>query len=412
VLLERASFPRFHIGESLLPYSNPVLRRIGFLETLQQGPFVTKLGATFISEDGERHTRALFGDAPGCEEPSSWHVRRADFDARLLEHARQRGAQVRRGNVLDVRFDPHSALIVYDADGERREVRVGAILDASGRAGVVARHLGLRERDTTLQRVAVFNHFTGIPRDPEAPGDIRIVSRGDMGWWWLIPLDEETTSVGVVHRLEERHGSLRENANEVLTRMINGTPAIAELMAAAKPVEDARFEGDYSYSTRAYAGERWMLLGDAGSFLDPVFSTGVHIALCSAMDAAVAVNDALGWGSQLAKAPLARYDRRQRARYRFFRKLVLGFYNPGFRDLFFAEKPWQPGYQALVLALAGNDRLSLTQRLHLRTFMLRAKLQNRFSLAPRIHYRPGFELTPRSSAEPTTPSPAQEKIEA
>jgi len=389
-VIEREEFPRFHIGESLLPYSNKPLRFIGFEKVMQASDFTKKVGATFISEDGRASSRAVFSDPPENEETSTWQVRRADFDSALLQHAVESGAELQRGVATAVAFDEHGCDIEYTgADELLQTLRVGMVLDATGRFGLLARRLGLRRPDPELKRVAVFGHFRGVRRAAADAGDIVIVSRSDLGWFWFIPLDEETTSVGAVFELDERTDQAERDAGVWLARLIAQSPAAGELFADAELVGEARFEGHFSYSTSAYAGDRWLLLGDAGSFLDPVFSTGVHLALTSGLEAAEAANAALGWGSSLRTGPLVNYDRIQRRRYKFFRRLVLGFYDAGFRDLFFAEKPWKPGYDAVVCALAGNDRLTFGTALRLKAFYALVRLQHHFTLSPRLHARPG-----------------------
>src|SRR5204863_134643 len=165
-------------------------------------------------------------------------------------------------------------------------------------------------------------------------GDIRIVSRDDLGWFWLIPISNNLMSVGVVLPIAAFRAFPEMEAAAFLERAIADTPAVADLLASAAREWPVRVEKDFSFSSKAYAGDRWVVVGDAGSFLDPVFSTGVAIGLESALEGAKAVADGLARGD-LSRRRFARFARRQRQRYLSFRRFVLGFYTAEFRDLFF-----------------------------------------------------------------------------
>ncbi|HTK28635.1 MAG TPA: FAD-dependent oxidoreductase [Vicinamibacterales bacterium] len=388
VLLERDRFPRFHIGESLLASVNDALDAIGAADVVRQAGFPQKWGATFLTGDGRLERYADFGAAPDVRMPQTWQVHRAEFDHLLLKHAAASGVEVHEQHrVLDVAFDAGgvTATVQSTADGSApRTIRAAAIVDASGRAGLLSRKFNLRVDEARLANLAVFAHYSGVPRAAgRRAGDIRIVARDDLGWFWMIPISDELMSVGVVFP-RAAAGRFREvEPAALLERAIAETPAVRNLLSSATRVWPVRVEKDFSFASRAYAGDRWLLAGDAGSFLDPVFSTGVAVALESGVEAAQAVEAGLAAGDQ-SRARCRRYARRQRQRYRAFRRFVLGFYTPEFRDLFFSENPPRRMFASLVTVFAGYWRPTLATRLQVLAFFFLVRLQRWVGFAPPI----------------------------
>ena len=386
-LFERDQFPRFHIGESLLASVNDVIASIGAERLVREASFPQKWGATFMLADGSNERYADFGVAPDVRAPQTWQVPRATFDNLLLRHASASGADVReRHRVHSVTFDDDGVtLTVQGPDGEAPwPVRARAIVDASGRAGLLSRKFNLRVDEPRLANVAVFSHYSGVPRSQgRRSGDIRIVARHDLGWFWMIPISDDLMSVGVVLPQAAFRAIPSLEPTELLDRMIAETPAVARLLAAATREWPVRVEKDFSFSSRAYAGDRWVLVGDAGSFLDPVFSTGVAIALESGLEGAQAVADGLATGDLSARR-FARFARRQRQRYRSFRRFVLGFYTPEFRDLFFNEAPPPRMFRSLVTVFAGYWRPTLATRAWVVSFFLLVRLQRYVRIVPRV----------------------------
>ena len=256
------------------------------------------------------------------------------------------------------------------------------MIDASGRAALLGRRFGLRVDESGLANVAVFSHFANVPRgEGRRAGDIRVVARADAGWFWLIPISDELMSVGVVLPQRVFQVQPRLEHGELLQFLIAGTPAVARLMTGAVRVWPVRVERDFSYASKQYAGDRWITVGDAGSFLDPVFSSGVAIAMESGLDGARAVDAALSRNDLTARAFRA-FDRRQRARYQSFRRFVVSFYTDAFRDLFFSDDPPRRMFRAIITVLAGYWRPSWTTRVWLRLFFLSVRLQERFRFEP------------------------------
>jgi flavin-dependent dehydrogenase len=385
---ERDRFPRFHIGESLLASVNDVLDAIGAGDLVRQAGFPQKWGATFMTGDGSVERYADFASAPDVRAPQTWQVPRATFDHLLLQHAAASGADVReRHRVLDVTFDADGVTATVQAvEGGTppRAVRARAIVDASGRGSLLSRKFDLRIDEPRLANLAVFSHYSGVPRgEGRRAGDIRIIARADLGWFWMIPISDDLMSVGVVLPRSAARALQGLEHGALLDRTIAETPVVARLLASARREWPVRVEKDFSFWSRAYAGDRWVLAGDAGSFLDPVFSTGVAIALESGLEAAQAVAGGLAAGDLSARR-FGRFARRQGQRYRSFRRFVLGFYTPEFRDLFFAEEPPRRMFAALITVFAGYWRPSLATRTWVALFFHLVRLQRWVRFSPRL----------------------------
>ncbi len=400
LLLERERFPRFHIGESLLPLSGGVLDQLGVTAELRAAGHVEKRGATFETEDRGLRARIDFATAPGVHEPRAWQVPRAEFDHALLRRARALGTEVlESARVTDFELGRHGVRLTFTEGRREQRVRGLALLDASGRSGLVARRLGLRVPDPALKKIALFAHFRGVERlGGEALGDIHVIARRDGGWAWAIPLSGGVTSVGFVFDHDEHVKEVAEAPSACLARWIAATPAVAHIMERAELAGPARFEGDFSYSARAHAGDGFALLGDAAAFLDPVFSTGVQLALSSGAEAARDLDRALTRGRPIDARAFRRSTRAHQRRLRTYRKLVLGFYEPAFRDLLFRPERWPAGARALAAVLAGLDRPALPTRARLAVFQALVALNARFPLVPSA-----FGLGPAAPASAARP---------
>ena len=238
-LFERDSFPRFHIGESLLASVNDALVAIGADDLVRRASFPEKWGATFMLADGRAERYADFGIAPGVRTPQTWQVPRADFDNLLLRHAASTGVDVHeRHRIVDVAFDADgvtAAVTTTEGDRHSVPVRARAIIDASGRGGLLSRKFGLRIDEPRLANIAVFSHYSGVPRQTgRRSGDIRIVSRGDLGWFWLIPISGDLMSVGVVLPRDTFQAKAVSDHESLLERVVAETPVVAALLSGAR----------------------------------------------------------------------------------------------------------------------------------------------------------------------------------
>jgi FADH2-dependent halogenase len=364
LLLERERFPRFHIGESQLPWSNEVFQALGADQAIASAGFVKKWGASFRPPGSMTEQYADFEAAVETPSPQTFQVLRERFDEILLRHSERCGVSVREGHrFLDATFDADAvALRFADPNGMERTARIGVVVDASGRTGVLAKRFGRHEYDPLLRNIAVHAQYEGIPSaEGRRAGDIRMFTRPDMGWLWLIPLSDTVTSVGAVIPKAVHQREAKETAEETLAHYLACTPPVGSLLERARRVSPARVDVDYSYLATRMAGDRWVAVGDAAAFLDPIFSTGVLLAMQGGLDAAEAIEAGLRTGD-LSERAFARYERIVRKRYHHFRRFAIGFYDPAFRDLWFAPRKAFGIYGAIVSVLAGNWKPSpLTQ---------------------------------------------------
>ncbi len=388
VLFERETFPRFHIGESLLATTNEALAALGLAEKIASAGFPEKWGARLITHDGRSGRGVDFAAVTEIRRPQTYQVCRGDFDRMLMDRAREAGADVREGcRVTACAFSPDAATLDFVSATGSGCVRTRAIVDASGREGLIARKYSLRNDEPRLANIAIFSHYRNVPRLAEGcPTDIRIVAREDSGWFWLIPISTELMSVGVVMP-RNLYVQLPEGSpEERLARAFEDTPVMARLMRNAEREWPVRVEKDFSYSASVYAGHRWLLAGDAGSFLDPVFSTGVSIAMESGIEAAAELDRALKRNDFSARS-FAAFSRRQRRRFLTFRRFVVGFYTPQFRDLFFKRNPPRLLFRSVVTILAGRWNASLRTRLLNHLFFALVAIQKRLGITPSLFRR-------------------------
>jgi flavin-dependent dehydrogenase len=383
VLFEREKFPRFHIGESLLSTANDHFAALGLAEKMEAANFPVKWGARLFTHDGLSGRGVDFASVTEVKRPQTYQVPRAEFDRMLMERAREAGVDVREQHrVTACEFTSDAAVL----EVEGYTVRARALVDATGRQGLLAKKFDLRTDEPRLANIAIFSHYSGVPLlEGDRPNDIRIVARSDSGWFWLIPISAELMSVGVVLP-KNLFMQMQEGSNEErLDRAIGDTPVVARLMKNAKREWPVRVEKDFSYSASKYAGDRWILAGDAGSFLDPVFSTGVSIAMESGIEAAGELDRALRRNDFSARS-FAAFSKRQKRRYETFRRFVIGFYSPHFRDLFFDPNPPRSMFQAVVTVLSGRWNARLRTRIMNRLFFIFVAMQKRFALA-RVRFR-------------------------
>jgi len=383
VLFERETFPRFHIGESLLSTANDAFATLGVTKRIEAACFAEKWGAHLYTYDGQSGRYVDFANAREITKPQTYQVCRQEFDCILLERTREVGVDVREGcYVIACEFTPDAAIldVVSRTDDVKSRVCVRALVDATGRAGLIARKFNLRSEEPRLANISIYSHYTCVPRlEGQRPDDIRLVARTDAGWFWLIPISKELTSVGVVLPKMLYRKLSNGSSEETLNRTISDTPIMAELMREARREWPVRVEKDFSYSASTYAGDRWVLAGDAGSFLDPVFSTGVSIAMESGIEAGAELHRALV-RNDFSAASLKTFSSRQQKRFRTFRRFVVGFYTPQFRDIFFNPHPPKLIFRSVVTILAGRWNPSLWTRFLNELFFALVWIQKRFAL--------------------------------
>ncbi len=358
VVVEKERFPRFHVGESLLPYSLPIFERLGVAEKIRKAGYQKKYGAFFWNDMmGEGTRPVVFQDAFDDRHSMAYQVKRADFDDLLLRHSAECGAEVRQEvAVEDVLFERGRAVGVraIPKGGGPEEIRARAVVDASGQGAFLSKRLGTRRFDSKLKRAALFAHYEGI-RWPEGhrPGDILLPIDAGV-WYWIIPFSDGTASVGAVFEpsIAQQAGapSLEERFDWLLAR----SPRMPELLAGSTRTSRVHAISDYSATSGKMAGDGYVLVGDAATFLDPVFSTGVFLALATGERAARAIDAALSKHGRLDAADLVRYEREARKLFQRFRRFVYSFYDPVFFEAFCTPNPPESMRRAVTTVLAGG----------------------------------------------------------
>lgn len=365
-LLEKAQHPRFHIGESLLPMNMPILERLGVLEQVRQIG-VLKRGADFPNDAGGYNT-FRFSHALDAKADFAFQVPRAQFDQVLFNRARAVGVDAREQVLVEqVNLDGEQPVLqARSADGQRLQFRPRYLLDASGRDTFLGNRLKLKRANAKHQSAALFSHFRGVARRPgEDAGNISIY-RHAHGWMWLIPLPDNIMSVGAVcypEYMKTRQG----DSEGFLMRTLALNPEVAARMAGAQRVAPVHATGNYAYECTRMAGPRWLMLGDAYTFVDPMFSSGVFLAMHSAERGAAMVDAALRAPQQEAKLQ-RRLQRELDRGIDEFKWFIYRFTSPTMRALFAQpQNTWQLE-QAVVAMLAGDVFDSPKVRLRLRAF--------------------------------------------
>lgn len=295
-LFERESFPRFHIGESLMPETYWTFRRLGILDKMKQSGFQRKFSVQFVTESGKESAPFFFRDSRDHECSQTWQVTRSEFDAMLLENAREHGVKTSIGSrVLDVLFEGDQAvgLKVQHPDGSKQEIRTKVIVDASGQSSLISNRLKLREPDPNLRKASIWTYFKGGQRDEGLNEGATIVlhTEGKAGWFWYIPLAHDIVSVGVVSDLETLFGGELKDHEAIFYDQLEKCPGVKPRLENAQRCEGFRSTKDFSYHSKQVAGNGWVLVGDAFGFLDPIYSSGVFLALKSGEMAADAINE-------------------------------------------------------------------------------------------------------------------------
>ena len=332
VLLERDRFPRYHIGESLIPETFWVLERLGMLGKLRGSRFVEKHSVQFVSEQGKLSEPFYFADYKPHESSRTWQVSRADFDRLMLDNARERGVDVREGvRVLEVLFEERRAVGVrcVDESGTERVIRCRVVVDAAGQSCLIQDRLGLRQWDPLLKKAAIWTYWKGAHRDPGRDEGATLVmqTEGKKGWFWYIPLHDDVVSVGVVAPYDHLFtGRPSKDLERVYFEEVARCPGVQPRIATAERVGPFRAAKEYSYRSREVAGDGWVLVGDAFGFLDPLYSSGILLALKSGACAADAISEGLARNDTSA-AQLGKWGPEYIAGMERMRRLVCEFYD-------------------------------------------------------------------------------------
>jgi len=368
-LLEREKFPRFQIGESLLPYNNDLFDRLGVTDQLVSGDFFPKYGAYFVTGDGQIGYRFRFDRNLPEPYSRSFQVKRADFDHLLLKNAAKNGVDVREESAVVAVDLSRSDRAIVKTTNETLEARF--VIDASGHGAVLGQKVGDKSDVKELKKIAFFAHFKNVVKDEgrEAGSTIIVVLKN--AWFWLIPVTSDVMSVGLV--VDREHVlNCGLGPQELLEKTIAETPFIAERMRDSERITQVYARKDFSFRMRNLVGPNYALVGDAAGFLDPIFSTGVFLAMSSADIASKAAMERLRTGSMKS---LLRYERDLTGALEKYFRFILRFYDRGFLEVFMQPQDRFGLLPVIVGVLAGDIFAKRNNRLKLNVFFALVKLQ-------------------------------------
>jgi len=397
IVLEREKFPRFHIGESLLPFSTQAFDRLGVREKLDR-TFLPKFGGEIVAACGTKGVKFYFKDGFRARRDRAYQVTRSEFDKLLLEHSRDNGAEVREETeVKKIAFEEDRIKIdIETSDGARSIIESRYLLDCSGRQTTLGNFFKLKKSYDHLQKFSVFAHYENVDRAEGIDGTLIRMVRGLDRWFWMIPLTPTRMSIGVVMDTTT-YRAMKLPAEAALEKCIGEQPMVLERMTRAERVSPVYSAGDYSYRNARLFGDRWLLAGDAAGFIDPVFSSGVFLAIMSAEKAADALDEVLNDESKKRRL-FKDYSRRVNYVMDVYLTFVTSWYRRSkeFTEVFLNLTEALQVAPAVNAVLAGNEGLSFAIRWRMWLFYFFVNAQRFFAFSPRL------SLVPKKVNEPVS----------
>ncbi len=393
VVFEREKFPRFHIGESLLPFSMQTFDRLGVREKLDR-TFLPKFGGEIMAACGSRGIKFYFKDGFRSARDQAYQVTRSEFDKLLLDHSRENGADVREETeVTKMAFANDRVKIdIENPDGAKSQVEARYLLDCSGRQTLLGSLFKVKKTYDHLQKFSVFAHYENIDRLPGKDATLIRMVRGLDRWFWMIPLTKTRTSIGVV--MDTKAFRATKLAPEAaLENFIAGQPLMAERMNKAARVSPVYSASDFSYRNNTLAGERWLMAGDAAGFIDPVFSSGVFLAIMSAEKAADTLEEVLQ-DERKRRRLFGKYSRSVNRVMDIYLTFVNAWYERSreFLEVFLNPTDTMQIAAAVNAVLAGNEGRSLAIKWRMWLFYFFVYAQRFVAFSPRL------SLVPKSAA--------------
>lgn len=383
VVLEREKFPRYHIGESLLPLNQELFESLGLDGILKDQKFVLKYGAQFVSNDGSVERGFDFFQGGLGKEAFAYEVERETFDHLLLRHAAAQGAEVREEtSVVDAETSAERPcrLRVRTA-GSESTVEAKAVIDASGQSSLLAKIHELRVKHESFQKLAVFVRYRGaVRREGRKEGNIDIVLGAGV-WFWLIPLRDDILSVGCVANVADWKATGLA-PEPFFDQAVQRSPYVSSRLKPGVRQEGVHTASNYSYSSTRFAGDGYLLAGDAAEFLDPIFSTGVILAMRSGQRAGQVLAATLRAGRAPRAAEFSAYEHDFRRWTRNHFEMIDAFYGPGFGNVFLTPKNTLGMVKAVIALLAGRSDPGLLDRLRLRLFYWLIRMNNKHRWIP------------------------------
>jgi len=385
VIFEKERFPRFSVGESTLPAVLNTLERMGVREKIDNGGFLIKYGGEIVSACGRR-VRFYFRNGFKAKRPTAYQVLRSEFDRILLDHAAETGCDVRQQTPVNS-FEIDDDGVTLSSGNGGQVVRAKYVIDCSGRNCLIGNRFQLKRPFPNLRKFSLYAYYDDVRREDGPDGTLTRMVRTKDSWFWMIPLSGNTTSIGVVMDTEKFRG-LKMNPEEALAHCIAEQPVVNESMENARRVTNVYATGDFSYRNKLLFGDRWLLAGDAAGFIDPVFSSGVYLALLSGEQAADALNLVLDRPQQRAKA-FRYYERRIGRVLDIYLRWASAWYTQEFVEVFLYPKEIFEVVPTVSAVLSGNEIRDFSIRWRLCIFHLLVALQKRTSkIAPKLTLTP------------------------
>ena len=383
IVCERERFPRFHIGESLLPISMRTFARLGVLEKFERAGFLRKYGVEMAGACSDTGVKFYFKDAYGSKIENSYQVPRAEFDKVLLDHAAENGAEVREESSVTkvVFFDDHVNLRIEGKGSAGETIDARYVIDASGRHSVLGNQFQVKETYPRLQKISIFAHYEGVEMNQGRAGTLTRQLRAADRWFWYIPLSPSRSSIGVV-----LDGALFKQAKKLpedfLADSLAEQPFFAHRMGRARRVSPVHATADFSYRQRRLTGDRWLLAGDAAGFIDPVFSSGVFLALLAGEQCADTLHVVLDHPHQAPRL-FGRYEKLLRRVMKSYLRVVNAWYGKEFIEVFLHPQDVLQIPAAVNAFLAGSVRGSFAIRWRMTAFYFLVWLQRYLPICPR-----------------------------
>ena len=357
LVLERDKFPRFQIGESLMPGTYWSFERLGILDKLKKSTFVRKYSVQFFSGSGKGSAPFYFNQHDPHESSVTWQVLRSEFDQLMLDNAKEKGAEVKQGaSVLQVLFKGKRAtgVQVKCRNGRVKDLSASVVVDATGRSALISRRLKTKTVEPNLKKASIFTHYKGAHRDKGIDEGATLIlnSKDKESWFWSIPLPDDVVSVGVVGGLDYLLQNRKGSPQDIFREELDLCPRMKERLEGAEQLFPMKVTQDFSYRSSQLAGDGWVLVGDAFGFVDPVYSSGVFLALKSGEMAADAIHEAIE-KNDFSGAQLGKWEAEFMPGMEAIRKLVYAFYSKEFSFAKFL-KQHPECIQGVVDILSGN----------------------------------------------------------
>jgi Dehydrogenases (flavoproteins) len=379
IVFEREKFPRFHIGESLLPFSMKAFTRLGLHEKFRRAGFIKKFGGEFFSACSSEGTKFYFKDGYRSQTDHSYQVTRADFDKVLLDHAAESGAEVREETgVKSVEFaNEHVDLAISNGTS----IRARYVIDASGCNSVLGTKFNIKKTYEHLKKLSIFAHYDGVWRAEGIDATLTVLIRGIDRWFWIVPLTPERTSIGVVLDSKTFRSS-KQSPEDFLDQALLEQPVIVERMREARRVSDVHVAADFSYRSTKLYGDRWLMAGDAAGFIDPIFSSGVFLAVFSGELAADALHEVLGQPRKVRKL-FPRFEKQVNRAMDVYLRFVNAWYTKEFIEIFSSPRPVLNLPPAVNAVLGGNIGGEFAIKWRMWVFYFLVWVQRHYPIVPR-----------------------------